>query len=162
MTSYKVNPEDVRDAPPAPPDRRGARIILAEDEEEMRILLTRSLRDAGYEVKALADGLELMEQLASYLAPGNRVDVDLIISDIRMPWVNGLEVLRTVGRYIGYPRVILITAFGDDQVHSEARRLGAAAIMDKPFEIEELLARVREIVPGKCVSRPEGHVRETE
>ena len=95
----------------------------------------------------LPDGLELMEYLAAYLAPGARVDVDLIVSDVRMPWVNGIEVLRSVGQYIGYPRMILITAFGDDEVHQEARRLGAAAVLDKPFDIEELLAVIQGNIP---------------
>ncbi len=120
----------------------------------MRALLYQALSNAGYEVVALSDGLELMEHLASYLAPGSPVDVDLIVSDICMPWVNGLEVLRVIRQYVGYPRVILITAFGDDEVHTKASRLGAAAVMDKPFDVEELLARVREMIPGKRVSGP--------
>ena len=137
---------------PHTPDSVRPRILLAEDDEEMRSLLCRSLGDAGYEVVAVSDGLELMEHLTSYLAPGGRVDADLIISDIRMPWVNGLEVLRAVRRYVGYPRVILITAFGSNEVHDQAHLLGAAAIMDKPFEVEDLIAKVREIISCKRVS----------
>jgi DNA-binding response OmpR family regulator len=154
MIPYRASQDDVGDVSLGPEDRSVPRILLAEDDEEMRTLLSQSLRDAGYEVDALADGLELMEQLASCVAWGNRPAVDLIISDVRMPWVDGLEVLRAIGRCVGYPRVILITAFGDDELHAEALRLGAAAIMDKPFDIEELLARVREIVPAKRVSDP--------
>jgi CheY-like chemotaxis protein len=154
MIPHKANSEDGGNDRPSAPDKTAPRILLAEDDEEMRALLCQSLGSAGYEVVALSDGLELMERLTSYLAPGGRVDVDLIVSDVRMPWVDGLEVLRAIGRYIGYPRMILITAFGDDKIHFEARRLGAAAVMDKPFEIEELLARIREILPAKRVSDP--------
>ncbi|MCB9850777.1 MAG: response regulator [Phycisphaerales bacterium] len=125
------------------------RILLAEDDREMRSLLTETLSRAGYMVEALEDGLELMDQLAEYLAPEQHKRVDLIISDLRMPWVDGMEVLRTIGRYIGYPRMILITAFGDDEVHAEAKRLGAAAVMNKPFDVDALLARVREIIPNE-------------
>lgn len=154
MIPYKPNREDRGDARRDPPDRRAPRILVAEDDDEMRALLYQALSNAGYEVVALSDGLELMEHLASYLAPGSPVDVDLIVSDICMPWVNGLEVLRVIRQYVGYPRVILITAFGDDEVHTKASRLGAAAVMDKPFDVEELLARVREMIPGKRVSGP--------
>jgi DNA-binding response OmpR family regulator len=146
MTHASTNQGDDREVPQNA-DRAQPRILLAEDDEEMRSLLCQALGHAGYDVVALPDGLELMEYLASYLAPGARVDFDLIVSDIRMPWVNGIDVLRSVKQYVGYPRMILITAFGDDEVHTEARHLGAAAILDKPFDVEELLARIREIVP---------------
>jgi two-component system response regulator (stage 0 sporulation protein F) len=152
MTLDKANQQESHELVCGPLDGTRPRILLAEDDEEMRSLLFQCLGEAGYEVVALCDGLELMEHLASYLGPGSRVRVDLIVSDIRMPWVNGLEVLRAVGRYIGYPRMILITAFGDEEIRAEARRMGAAALMDKPFDVEELLARVREIIPGRRVS----------
>jgi DNA-binding response OmpR family regulator len=156
MMLNQANPEDAGDAGRGPSDCPRPRILLAEDDDEMRTLLSQSLCDAGYEVEELANGLELMEHLSSYLVEGSRVDLDLIISDIRMPWVDGLEVLRAIGQCIGYPPVILITAFGDDAVHTEASRLGAAAIMDKPFDVEELLARVREMIRGQRASGPQG------
>lgn len=136
------------DTPPASDDNRRRRILLAEDDVEMRSLLVLTLQDAGYDVEALPDGLELMDQLAAYLAPGAPMNIDLIISDIRMPWVDGMEVLRNVRQYIGYPKMILITAFGDDSVHSEARRLGAAAVLDKPFDLDQLLAAVQDVLPN--------------
>jgi DNA-binding response OmpR family regulator len=148
MTHASTNEGDERKVP-QDADRTQPRILLAEDDEEMRSLLCQTFGNAGYDVVALSDGLELMEQLASYLAPEARVDVDLIVSDIRMPWVNGIEVLRSVRQCVGYPPMILITAFGDDEVHAEARHLGAAAILDKPFDVQELLARVREIIPPR-------------
>jgi DNA-binding response OmpR family regulator len=154
MIPDKANHEASHRIGGSPADGRRPRIVLAEDDEEMRSLLCQCLGNAGYEVVALSDGLELMECLASYLAPGGRVDIDLIISDIRMPWVNGLEVLSAIRRYVGYPRVILITAFGSNEVHNQAHRLGAAAVMDKPFDVEKLLAEVRAIIPGQRVADP--------
>jgi DNA-binding response OmpR family regulator len=64
-----------------------------------------------------------------------------------MPGVTGLEVLEGTREYKEFPPMILITAFGDEETHDQARRLGAAAIFDKPFDIDELLAKVREILP---------------
>jgi DNA-binding response OmpR family regulator len=152
MIPYRANRENADNVRRDLRSRRPPRILLAEDDQEMRIMLCQALGNAGYDVVALADGLELMERLASCLAPESRVDVDLIISDIRMPWVNGFEVLRAIRQYVGFPRVILITAFGDDDVHAQAGRLGAAAVMDKPFDVDELVARVREMIPGHRVS----------
>ena len=90
-----------------------------------------------------------MEYVTSFLALDKPIDIDLVISDIRMPWVTGMEVLRGMRQCLGYPPVILITAFGDDQTHAEARQLGAAAVFDKPFDIEELLEKVRELVASR-------------
>jgi DNA-binding response OmpR family regulator len=137
----------------AGPPRAIPRILLAEDDAEMRSLLCQSLGEAGYEVQTFADGLELMEYLSSYLRPSRHLDVDLIISDIRMPWVNGFEVLRILRQYVGYPRILLITAFGDEEVHSKASRLGAATVLDKPFDVDAFVTTVREIIAGH---RPPG------
>jgi DNA-binding response OmpR family regulator len=58
-----------------------------------------------------------------------------------------LEALKTCG-YIGkFPPVILITAFGDQWTHAQARKLGAVDIIDKPFDIDDLVERVRQLVP---------------
>jgi DNA-binding response OmpR family regulator len=64
-----------------------------------------------------------------------------------MPGITGIEVLRGLPPGRGYPPVILITAFGDKKTHRQAEQFGAIAIFDKPFEIDDLLAKVRKIVP---------------
>ena len=67
-----------------------------------------------------------------------------------MPWLSGMDVLAVLHTAAWRTPVILITAFGDDDTHAEGRELGAAAVLDKPFEMEELttaLARVLERAP---------------
>jgi DNA-binding response OmpR family regulator len=90
--------------------------------------------------------VDLIGQLRCLEEPSRPNDFDLIISDIRMPGVNGLSVLEGLREFKGVPPIILITAFGDEQTHADAERLGAAAVINKPFEITELLSTAREIL----------------
>lgn len=124
-------------------------ILLAEDDKEMRALLSLALRKAGYEVTECRDGVGLLTHLEPLLLPngiGDK-DVDLIISDIRMPGFTGMEVLEGAPMNEGFPPMILITAFGDEETHALAKEFGAAAMFDKPFDMDELLAKVHELLP---------------
>ena len=128
--------------------KKKARILLADDDYEMRALLALSLFRAGYKVVECPDGWRLLEHLEHYILLGSEDEkVDLIISDIRMPGITGIEILRGMPQGEGYPPIILITAFGDKKTHRQAEQFGVAAIFDKPFEIDDLLAKVRKIVP---------------
>lgn len=121
--------------------------MLAEDDDDMRKLLAWSLRKYGYEVIECTDGIHLLDHLSSFFFPEETETFDLIISDIRMPGVTGLEVLEGMHKYKTFPPMVLITAFGDEKTHKQAHQWGAAAIFDKPFDIDDLLAKVQEIVP---------------
>ena len=122
-------------------------ILLAEDDKEMRALLAHALRRAGYEVAECCDGVELFEHLGAYFMPGKEHQkVDLVISDIRMPGITGLEILEGLSQRDDFPPFVLITAFGDAATHAEAERYGALAVFDKPFDIDELVAKVRKIL----------------
>lgn len=123
-------------------------ILLAEDDKEMRVLLAVALRSAGYGVTECGDGLELLEHLASFVLPEEEHQaVDLVISDIRMPGVTGLEILEGLNRRGDFPPFILITAFGDVETHARANYCGAVAMFDKPFDVDDLVAKVRKVVP---------------
>ena len=138
--SYGELKHVVRSAPPA---RRAARILVAEDDFEMRRFLISRLRKDGYDVTEAADGAQLLTRLNPGLSRSEQFDLDLIISDIRMPGVSGLEVLAGLRTYAGAPPVILITAFGNPETHAEAERLGAVAVFDKPFDVDAVRAFVR-------------------
>jgi DNA-binding response OmpR family regulator len=75
-------------------------------------------------------------------------NIDLVISDIRMPRISGLDVLRAESFGGEFPPIILITAFGDEWTHGKAKYLGAVDVFDKPFDIGELVDRVRELLPS--------------
>ena len=123
------------------------RILLAEDDEEMRRLLVQALCVAGYEVIQCRDGMEFMGHLESFILDRTRLDFKLIISDILMPGLTGLEIFEDLHDFEGFPPMILITAFGDESTHRKAKQLGAAAMFDKPFDVSELLAKVHELLP---------------
>jgi len=127
-----------------PSEPRALRILLAEDDEEMRSLLTLTLARAGHAVVALEDGDELADYVSlTEVCGGPLLSPDLILSDIRMPGRTGLEVLaqaQAVG--LSCP-VILLSSFADEETREEARRLGVCAFLDKPVDLDVLKATVR-------------------
>jgi DNA-binding response OmpR family regulator len=133
-------------------------ILLAEDDSEMRTTLASVLRASGYEVVECAHGLDLLKLFAASQLQVHASSYSLLISDIRMPGLSGLEVLEGFRGKRGFPPVILITAFGDEETHIRARESGAVAVLDKPFEVEDLLAIVHEVVGQSAQPR---YARET-
>jgi CheY-like chemotaxis protein len=123
-------------------------ILLAEDNHEMRKLLAMSLRKNGYEVTEFVDGLSMLNHYFSVASLQKEAAFDLVISDVRMPGLTGIEILEGMYKHKGFPPMVLITAFGDEETHEQAHRLGAVAMFDKPFDIDELIAKVQEIVPS--------------
>jgi DNA-binding response OmpR family regulator len=124
------------------------RVLLAEDDPEMRALMAMALRKSGYNVVECSDGIGMLTYLAAFLLPAEfaREPFDLIISDIRMPGVTGMEVLEGKPKNRKFPPMILITAFGDAETHALANRYGAAAIFDKPFDVDVLLDKAKEVL----------------
>jgi DNA-binding response OmpR family regulator len=119
------------------------RILLAEDDPDLRSLLAAALALDGHQITEASDGTEVLEQLAATLGEAEPVPgFDLIISDIRMPGWSGLDVLAGLRHYPVVPPVVLITAFGGERLHADARRLGAVATLDKPFDLAQLRAIV--------------------
>ncbi|MFB1479269.1 response regulator [Corallococcus sp. RDP092CA] len=121
---------------------RAPRILVADDQTEMRTLIRKMLVRRGYEVVEAADGPDLVRVLVEGLTAEEARAPDLIITDVRMPGFTGLEVLARLRREQWTTPVILITAFGDVQLHREALRLGAACVLNKPFDMDELRGAV--------------------
>lgn len=121
-------------------------VLLAEDDDELRELLVTELTAAGFKVTGCSDAVDLVNILEGYLENRAPMEYDLIVSDIRMPWLSGMELLKALNDYIGFPPVVLITAFGDEETHRKAKALGAAAVLDKPFEMATLVRTVRTIL----------------
>ncbi len=112
-------------------------IYLAEDDEDMRSLIALALTADGYDVTQAKDGSELLELLATAATtPMRRPDV--IVSDVLMPGYSGMGVLAALHRCEWKVPVILITARQDDAIVHEAIRLGASAVVRKPFDIDDL------------------------
>ncbi len=123
------------------------RILVAEDDVELRTLMSNVLRGAGYNVVEVTDGIHLRERLVySQLILDERFDVDLIISDIRMPGLSGFEALNDIRDKSTFPPVILITAFGDQQTFLRASRFGAVAFFDKPIDFDKFCEFVAKLL----------------
>jgi len=119
-----------------------ARVLVTDDELGMRRSLAMMLRREGYQVAEASSVAEAVGHLK-----GERYD--LIITDLKMEPLNGLDLLPLVGKYNPDCPVIIITAFGSPETRSEALRLGAVDFLDKSLETAGLLLRVREILIDK-------------
>jgi CheY-like chemotaxis protein len=126
-------------------------VLVAEDDPEMRRLLATVLPRWGFDVVLAHDGDELTDRVQRFLHGTSEERAhppDLIISDVRMPGHSGLSVLEYLREHDGKTPFVVITAFGDASTHAEARRLGAARVLDKPFDLNHLRATVLELVPA--------------
>jgi CheY-like chemotaxis protein len=123
------------------------RILLAEDDLEMRRFVGDALRRRGYLVIEAANGTELIQRLTDWLlVPCDQAPFDLVISDHRMPGFTGLGVLRGLQSFRSPPPFIVITAFGGSEFAVEAQCAGARAVLDKPFDSRVLLQLVTELI----------------
>lgn len=125
--------------------RLSRRIMLAEDDREMRRILAKTLSAGGYEVIEAGSGLALLDQVCEARA-SNELPA-LIVSDIRMPGHSGLDVLRVIRGWGWEVPVILITGFGDETVKCEAAGAGGTCLFSKPFDIDDLCTAVMYFVP---------------
>ena len=115
-----------------------ARVLIADDNTDMREYLSRLLSSTGYAVEAVTDGQHALERI--------RADVpDLVVSDVMMPRIDGLALvaaLRTDPRTAAVP-VVLLSARAGQEASIEGLQAGADDYLVKPFAAAELLARVR-------------------
>jgi two-component system response regulator PilR (NtrC family) len=123
-------------------DRRPPRILVVDDERSMRELLAIVLRREGYEVMLAENGRSAVDLL-------EREPVDLLISDIKMPDLSGVEVLRAAKRVDQDILGIMITAFASTDSAIEAMRLGACDYLSKPFDVDLLKMKVREKIENR-------------
>jgi DNA-binding response OmpR family regulator len=114
------------------------RILLAEDDDELRSLLAEALRKDGYQVMEVRNGV-VLDDIIRELAPQTMSHPhEVVISDVRMPGRTGLSVLESHRGCPWCPRFIFMTGFGDEDLRDEASRLGADAVLEKPFELDQL------------------------
>lgn len=115
------------------------RILLVDDDHMVIELLTIFLDHAGYGVDSAADGIECLKKLQDG-------QYDLIILDICMPKMNGMEVLRFVKRY--YPRilVIMISGITSERVVDQSKSMGAYACIQKPFTLDDIHTLINDAI----------------
>ena len=129
---------------------RPPRILVADDDVEVRCLVAGALRKDGYEVVEALDGGRLLVQVAAaYGRHGRDVACDVIVSDIRMPVCSGLEVLEGLRKAQCTTPVILMTAFGDEGTSEYVQSL-RAILFHKPFDVDDLRTAVMNLLPGRA------------
>lgn len=114
------------------------KILVVDDEENARIGLSKLLSQEGYDVASVANGHEALDFL-------RREKVNLVISDINMPEMNGLSFLRELNRHYPSTQVIMITAYGGVESYLEAMNLGAFEYIHKPVKLDELKSVMNKI-----------------
>jgi DNA-binding NtrC family response regulator len=120
------------------------KILIVDDEPSMRMALSESLDSCGYKTEAVNNGEEALKVFDQELW-------DMVITDMRMPGINGLDVLRSIRRKTKDTPVILITAYGTVNTAVDAMKEGATEFIMKPFSLEDLEGAVR-----KIFAAPEG------
>ncbi|MCC7070831.1 MAG: response regulator [Deltaproteobacteria bacterium] len=114
-------------------------VTVAEDDDDIRAAVTLLLEDAGYAVEALASGGLLLDRLApAILGDPDVPRPDALVTDVRMPGINGLAMMEGLRANGWRAPIVVMTAFADDDMRKRVARLGAAALIDKPFDPDTL------------------------
>ena len=114
-------------------------ILVVDDEEGLREGLTRLLEDEGYRVLGAASGEQALEIV-------RQNHIDLVLTDMRMPCMNGIELLKKVRAIHQEIGVIILTGFGEIESYIEAMNFGAMEYVSKPFKVNELKFIVHKIL----------------
>ena len=111
------------------------RILIVDDEPQITRVLRRSLTSHGYDVRSAADGESALETFGDWRA-------DLVVTDLSMPNVNGIELCRRLRKLSAVP-IVVLSVKGEEKAKVEALDAGADDYVTKPFGMDELLARIR-------------------
>ena len=122
------------------------RILIAEDDSAQRYMLEQVMIREGYETVCVANGAEAIERVRNE-------EFDVVLLDIRMPQVDGIEALRQIHAMRPDLLVIMITAFGSSQIAIQCMKEGAYDYFTKPFDLEELRLVVRRAVEKSALKR---------
>ena len=115
------------------------RILVVDDEDALRTVLSAELNSEGYDVGTAADGAEALSEL-------QKEKFDLVLLDIKMPNMNGFEVLKVIKeKHLG-TKVIMLTGFADLKNAIESKKLGAEDFVSKPYDLVDLLTTIDRVM----------------
>ena len=126
-----------------------AKILIADDEANIRKVITLLMKEQGYEVKAVGNGREALDALLKF-------EPDVILLDQQMPVLTGVEALEEIKRIRPHQEVVLITAFGSISLAVDAVKKGAYDFIEKPFDNENLILTVNRAIEH---SRMKGEIK---
>jgi len=122
----------------------GQKILIVDDQFGIRILLNEVLQKEGYTTFQAANGPQALE-IAKEHAP------DLVLLDMKIPGMDGIEILRRMKEYDKSIAVIIMTAYGELDMIQQAKDLGAITHFAKPFDIDDIRSIVKKYVPMSAV-----------
>jgi CheY-like chemotaxis protein len=117
---------------------RRPRVLVVEDDEQLRRLMVARLRARGYDVVEAEDGVDLLGWMGSTMWTPGEAPLDAVVTDVNLPDMTALEVLAALRVRDSAIPIVLVTGVTDADVHREAYALGATAIITKPFDLDEL------------------------
>ena len=123
------------------------KLLIVDDQKGIRRLLTEVFSEYGYEIESYSNGIKALEIIPVFKP-------DLVIMDVKMPGMNGIDVLKKLREADQDVQVIMMTAYGDQQYVSQAEELGVAGFIIKPFDLDELKRQVGEILKDKNFLAP--------
>ncbi len=115
------------------------KILVVDDEDALRTVLSAELNSEGYEVGTAADGMEAVGEL-------QKATYDLVLLDIKMPNMNGFEVLKVIKEKYAGTKVIMLTGFADLKNAIESKKLGAEDFVSKPYDLVDLLTTIDRVM----------------
>lgn len=125
------------------------KVLIVDDDQGTRNALMAGLTSFGYQVLATADGQEALKILKSSISQKSKsgiAPVEVMVTDLKMPGMNGLELIRSAKKVSPGLAAILMTAFGDEHVRKQVKNLNRCRYIDKPFGPEALLKMIQETV----------------
>lgn len=114
-------------------------VLVVDDEDALRTVLSNELTNEGYDVASAADGDDAISEL-------QKGAYDLILLDIKMPRMNGFEVLKFVKEHHPRTKVVMLTGFADLKNAIESKKLGADDFVSKPYDLVDLLTTIERVL----------------
>jgi DNA-binding response OmpR family regulator len=114
-------------------------ILVVDDEDALRTVLSSELVNEGYDIKAASDG----DEAIGVLEKGR---FDMVLLDIKMPRVSGFEVLKHIRQNHSGTKVVMLTAFADLKNAIESKKLGADDFVSKPYDLVDLLTTIERVL----------------
>jgi len=121
------------------PVAKRSSVLVVDDEEALRTVLSGELANEGYEVKAAADGDEAISEV-------EKSPFDLVLLDIKMPRMSGFEVLKYIKVNHAKTKVVMLTGFADLKNAIESKKLGADDFVSKPYDLVDLLTTIERVL----------------
>lgn len=126
-----------------------ARVLIAEDEEALRLFLCRALEEAGHTVVAAVNGAEALDILARSPAP-----FELLLADIKMPVMDGIALALTVARDHPQTPIVLMTGYADQRERAHGLDRLIHGVIAKPFTLDEIRTAVAQAIASRSVRNP--------